>query len=93
VVPSPLQAQIVRFIAGQQVDPRQNQNPPKAWKILAHRAVIAVLKAQGKTDAMNDELDRLARLDPKFARAPGAKASTDSTRSGPIKRTGERKAR
>ncbi len=82
VVPYPIKVRIQRLIIGTQVDPRRNPNAPNAWKILVSRAKVAVLEAQGKTDAMNDELARLARLDPKPARVPGATKGSRSKRSG-----------
>ena len=82
VVPHRIKVQIQRLIIGTQVDPRSNPNAPKAWKILVSRAKLAVLKGQGKTDAMNDELSRLALLDPKPARVPGATKGNRSKRSG-----------
>ena len=81
VVPARIQSPIRRLILGTQVDPRRNQNPTNRWRILCARAVIAVLEAQGKTDAMNDELTRLARLDPKSATAPDATGKNRSKRS------------
>jgi hypothetical protein len=65
VVPFRIQAQIRRLINGSQVDPRANGNPTNAWKILACKAAIAVLQAQGKKDELTDEFARLAILEKK----------------------------
>lgn len=82
IVPMPLQAQIRRALASAtQVDPRRNRNAQNSCKILASKAKVAVLAAQGKRDALNDELARMARLDPKSARAPSAIDRNPSKRS------------